>query len=54
MMSDERLVRYFAEMLAKVALEHEGVENDRDAEVRLAEAIMEAVQTWLDVGERPQ
>jgi hypothetical protein len=48
------IVKYFAQMLAKVALESEGVENDRDAEARLAEAIMEAVQTWLDVGERPQ
>ena len=46
------VVRYFAQMLARVALEHEGIENDRDAEARLAEAIMEAVQRWLDVGEQ--
>jgi hypothetical protein len=48
------LVKYFAQMLAKVALEADGVEGDRDAEQRLTEVIMEAVQQWLDVGERAQ
>ena len=44
------IVNYFARMLAQVALESEGIEGDRDAEARLAEAIMEAVRTWLDIG----
>lgn len=53
-MNDDRLVKYFAQMLARVALEREGVDGDKDAEERLAEVIMDAVQTWLDVGERTQ
>ena len=49
-----QIVKYFAAMLARVALEGEGIINDRDAEDRLAAEIIVAVQTWLDVGkERP-
>ena len=48
------IVNYFAAMLARVALEGEGIINDRDAEDRLAAEIMVAVQNWLDIGkERP-
>lgn len=49
-MTQQQIVKYFAQMLARVALEGEGIEGDRDAEERLAETILEAVQTWLDVG----
>jgi len=54
MPDDERIVKYFAQMLARVALEAEGVEGDRDAENRLAEVILAAVARWLTVGERSQ
>ena len=53
-MNEQAIVNYFAAMLARVALEGEGIINDRDAEDRLAAEIMVAVQNWLDIGkERP-
>ncbi|HEV8503684.1 MAG TPA: hypothetical protein VGR63_19085 [Casimicrobiaceae bacterium] len=50
----QELVKYVAWMLAKIALEGEGIVGDRDAETRLTEVILDAVQTWLDVGEQAQ
>ena len=44
------LLGYVTRMLAQVALEREGIINDRDAEERLAAEIAVTVQAWLDVG----
>jgi hypothetical protein len=49
---NKELAERVARMLAAIVLEGEGVEDDRDAERRLAEAILAAAQRWLDFGEQ--
>jgi hypothetical protein len=49
------IVRYFALMLAKVAIEADDIDSDPETEARLADVILAAIRAWLDTGkERDQ
>jgi hypothetical protein len=44
------IVRYFALMLAKVAIEADDIDSDPETEARLADVILAAIRAWLDTG----